>query len=160
MQSIVMVHCFEMLGMFLHNSELTNKTILPILFPYPFSFHSFIIPTCFFPLGLLPSILPSIAFFNNQLLLRVLLIHLFLVLVILFDCSLFSSTIINTYSSLFHSTQLTLQTHISNASILLISSVFNDHVSDPYNRALHTIVLILFFFTFCLIPLASSSSVR
>ena len=128
---------------------------------YKSSFNSLSIRIRFLPLGLLPSILTSITSFNKPLLRKMCRIHLFLVLVILFNSSLFSSTIINTSSFVSHSTQLTfsilLQIHISNASILLISSVFNDHVSYPCKRTLQATVLIIFLFTFRPIPLVSSS---
>ena len=63
-------------------------------FSIPSSFNSLNIPIHFLPLGLLPPILPSITSFNKPLLRTMCPIHLFLVLVILFNSSLFSSTII------------------------------------------------------------------
>ena len=61
----------------------------------------------------------------------------------------------------FHSTLLIfsilLHIHISNAFILLISSIVNYHVSNSYKRTLQITVLIIFFVTVLLIPLVSSS---
>ena len=108
------------------------------------SLNSLKIPIRFLPLGLLSAILPSITSFNKPLPRTMYHIHLFLSLVILFSSSLFSSTSINTSSFVFRCTQPTsfilVQIHISNSSILLISSVSSDHVSNPYKRTLQTMV--------------------
>src|SRR5438034_1304646 len=106
------------------------------------------IPNLGLPLGLLPSIRPSITSFNRPSPLKTCPIHLFFLLLNIVIISLSSPTLLSTTSFEILSFQLIfsvlLHSHISRASNFLISSFFNVHVSEPYSSFVHTNVLTIF----------------
>ena len=107
-----------------------------LLFKSPynsFSINSSIIPIRFLPRPLLPSIFTSITSFICPSPLIIFPIQFFFLQTIVSTIDLFSPTLLRTSSFVIFSVQLMrsilLHIHISNASILLISSFLSDHVS-------------------------------
>src|SRR5438445_6527956 len=149
----------QVLGTQLLHSSLFSALLF--IFSKEPSFSSSSIPILGLPLGLLPTILPSITSLNSPSPRKTCPIKFFFRCTIVSTNFRLSPTLSSTFSFVVLSSQLPfsnlLHSHISKASKRLISSFLKVHVSAPYKATLQTIVFIILFLRFIFIFCARSS---